>query len=465
MKKKAILISLGIVLVLAVSIGVVQIRYQSIITTNKKQHEENQSFSSSWSWTLPPFTYREIRKDILVEQDGIALKLWFQSLSGKVLFSIRDAAGNSIFEIQNRNIEEERSIPLKKGFYTLEISFQNYLGAGTLFYDGFFFPWEFPDGRFQRIQGIAEEGFHWDYLLFTPEVVSSPYLLVFPNNTGYPIEDYGFHVERAKVSIIRKSEAAETLAAVALVPIFPRYEGLYTHHLDRNTMLTETPGLERIDLQLIAMVDHARRSLAEKGIVLEEQILLSGFSASGAFADRFSLLHPERVKAAVIGGTGLMLPLEEFRDEVLPYPVGVFDMARLTGHPFDEEAFREVQRFVHGNALDEGGWETMEDGSRYTGREYFTMFQEPEILKELETRPAPLFDPGDFRLRNIEERAIRYRIFEGRTFHGDFEAVRELFEERGYGNHQFRVYPDAGHDVTNEIAEDRFEFLRRVIDE
>jgi pimeloyl-ACP methyl ester carboxylesterase len=61
------------------------------------------------------------------------------------------------------------------------------------------------------------------------------------------------------------------------VPVIPRPRAqwkYYTHALDRDTLEWHEPSVERIDLQLIAMVDDARRRLTAEGIPTEKKIFL-----------------------------------------------------------------------------------------------------------------------------------------------------------------------------------------------
>jgi pimeloyl-ACP methyl ester carboxylesterase len=113
-------------------------------------------------------------------------------------------------------------------------------------------------------------------------------------------------------------------------------------------------------------VDHARDVLAGEGLPVDERFLIQGFSASGMFANRFTALHPGRVKAAAVGAPGgwPIAPLARFGGDALPYPLGVADLESLTGSPFDSLAFNAVpQLFVMGSlddndSLDFGdGWE------------------------------------------------------------------------------------------------------------
>ena len=71
---------------------------------------------------------------------------------------------------------------------------------------------------------------------------------------------------------------------------------------------------------------------------------MMGFSASGMFVNRFTVLHPERVLAAVVGSPGgwPIAPVSSWEGQTLRYPIGVADVQELTGESFDLEAFRRV---------------------------------------------------------------------------------------------------------------------------
>jgi len=77
---------------------------------------------------------------------------------------------------------------------------------------------------------------------------------------------------------------------------------LYTQALDRNSLRADLPpDLLRIDLQLIAMIEDARERLLPMGMHTDVKVFMWGFSATGMFVNRFTLLHPERVKAVASG--------------------------------------------------------------------------------------------------------------------------------------------------------------------
>ncbi len=108
------------------------------------------------------------------------------------------------------------------------------------------------------------------------------------------------------------------------------------------------PRFKRVDLQLIAMIDAAREKLAAELPELppvRSRVLMTGFSASGAFTNRFDMLHPQRVLAAAAGSPGgwPIAPVRVDQGDHLSYPVGIDDVEVLTGQPIDLAALRDVR--------------------------------------------------------------------------------------------------------------------------
>jgi len=161
------------------------------------------------------------------------------------------------------------------------------------------------------VDADPDAGFTYPYYLYAPDRVESDPdtpLLVEPNNTGTATDDFDQHLERARD---RAEGGAGTLAsrlgAPLLVPVFPRprkepVDGThYVHQLDETTMGIDSGPLERVDLQLLRMGEHAREKLAAEDYPVDDGIMLNGFSASGNFADRFTVLHPDEVVSVTAG--------------------------------------------------------------------------------------------------------------------------------------------------------------------
>jgi hypothetical protein len=150
------------------------------------------------------------------------------------------------------------------------------------------------------------------------------------------------------------------MGAPFVVPVFPRPmsnpvdETHHVHALDRTTMQIEDGPLERVDLQLLRMVEDAQNQLEGQGYPVADGLMLNGFSASGTFVERFAALHPQEVTSVTAGGINGMpiLPIEEADGHTLDYHIGITNLEELIGEPFDIDAFREVNQFLYIGELD-----------------------------------------------------------------------------------------------------------------
>ena len=208
--------------------------------------------------------------------------------------------------------------------------------------------------------------------------------------------------------------------------------------------------IERIDLQLIRMIAHAK-SLLERdlGLRIEDQVTMWGFSASGDFVDRFCMLHPEKVKAAVTGGCHVMLPLSEYNGENLPYPIGLYDYQKITGREFDADAFSKIDRFIFRGDRDKIGWITS-NGKKTPTEDYYRLHWVPLFEKD-KKRPVTV----DGNITEAEEEQIRYRIFGNEaSYYQHFLKTKALCENMGFKRQRYRVYHETGHQITDEINDD-----------
>lgn len=204
-------------------------------------------------------------------------------------------------------------------------------------------------------------------------------MLVQPNNSGTNSDDPQVHEDDAWWTAFGRSRVADALDAVLLVPAFVRPAAdwkIYTHALDRDSLTTERADLARPDLQLIAMVDDARARFARGDVAggagsaghdvirIDPRFLLQGFSASGMFANRFTVLHPERVKAVAAGAPGgwPIAPVASWNGQTLAYPAGVGDLASVSGQPFNEAAYRRVPQLIVMGDMDDNDSVDFRDG-------------------------------------------------------------------------------------------------------
>ena len=211
-----------------------------------------------------------------------------------------------------------------------------------------------------RVSENPVEGFNFPYYLLIPQGVdlNKPvYLLVEPNNTGVGSNFVSLDKNtKGAIETCSASSIARKLKIPLLMPVFPRPGGtLYTHALDRETLLIRDGDLKRIDLQLIAMIAHAQKLLRHNNVKVNEKIFMNGFSASGTFTNRFAILHPTVVRAVATGGINSIptFPTNCWNDVTLRYPVGIADVKQIADVGFDEVTYKGVSQYIYMGALDD----------------------------------------------------------------------------------------------------------------
>lgn len=200
-----------------------------------------------------------------------------------------------------------------------------------------------------RVAADPGRGFSSAYFVYVPRALRADSMrgrehpvLVLPNNTAVLDDDPAVHEERSRMVAAAYRNVVERFGWALVVPAFPRpksHENVYAHALDRDAMLTREAALRRPDLQLIAMLDDARRRIAREGVRTDRRVLMHGHSAAGMFTSRFVLLHPERVKAATVVAPGgwPTAPVASHGGHALTYPAGIADLRAVSGRPFRRE--------------------------------------------------------------------------------------------------------------------------------
>src|SRR5690606_18702872 len=156
-----------------------------------------------------------------------------------------------------------------------------------------------------------------------------------------------FHEDAVKTQLQKNVGFADRLGVILIEPASARPARdwqIYTHALDRDSMLTDKKEYKRFDLQLIAMIDDARERLRDEKLKVEKRVLMFGFSASGMFVNRFTFLHPTRVKAAAVGSPGgwPIAPAGSYKGKTLRYPIGTSDLKTVAGKKLDIKNLRKV---------------------------------------------------------------------------------------------------------------------------
>jgi dienelactone hydrolase len=291
-----------------------------------------------------------------------------------------------------------------------------------------------------KIEAQPARGFAYPYYLYVPKAMreeasaakkkKTHTILVIPNNAGKTSDDFNVHEADVKRKIKANSEIADKLGVALLTPVFPRPQSdwkIYTHALDRDAMTTGKKEFARFDLQLVAMIDDARAKLAGEKLNFDKRVCILGFSASGMFANRFTFLHPTRVKAAVVGSPGgwAIAPVASFKEKALRYPIGTNDFRAVSGEKLDLKNLRRVPLFIFLGAQDDN---------------------DSVIFRDSYEK---------------EDEELIFALF-GKTPVERWDISKKLYQDNQL-NAEFRLYPNAKHGITKEMFDDIFAFISKHI--
>ena len=287
-----------------------------------------------------------------------------------------------------------------------------------------------------KIEANPKQGFNYPYYLRIPKGLNKSdvkYLLVETNNTGVN-DTLQFHEQEAYLQIIRNSlgsSLCSNLKIPFLMPVFPRPQNdwnIYTHAFDRDAAMIDKGEMQRLDLQLIAMIENARAVLSNYEISIKEKILINGFSASGTFANRFTLIHPELVAGVACGGINAIaiLPIAKLEGKKLKYPLGIYDFEALFAAKFHVATYQQVPQFIY--------------------------------MGEKDINDAVLFDDA----YSNSERKMIYQLL-GKTMIPDRFLNCEKIYRSNNMNSTFKIYPNIGHETEQTIFLDVYTFFNKII--
>jgi dienelactone hydrolase len=290
-----------------------------------------------------------------------------------------------------------------------------------------------------KIEAQPAKGFAYPYYLYVPKSMREEVkdakktrtIFVIPNNAGKTSDDFAVHEADVKRKIKNNSEIADQLGVALLMPVFPRPQTdwqIYTHALDRDAMTTGKKEFARFDLQLVRMIDDARARLAKEKLKFDKRVLMLGWSASAMFVNRFTFLHPKRVKAAVIGSPGgwAIAPVASFKEKTLRYPIGTNDFKSISGEKLDLKSLRKVPLFM--------------------------------FLGEQDDNDSVIFRDS----YEKEDEDLIFTLF-GKTPVERWDDSKKLYQDNKL-NAEFRLYPNVKHAVTKEILDDILAFFSKYTD-
>lgn len=286
-------------------------------------------------------------------------------------------------------------------------------------------------GEMLSFPANPKAGFQWGYLVYIPATLDknakNPILFEMNNTGNHANIEKLEQATKEEFFGFRMSEVADSLGIPLMMPLVLRNTDkeplLYSHEFNRAIFVKQEGPFAHLDEQILAMFKDARKQLKKLSIRTHKKMLLQGYSASGAFAWRWTLLHPEYVLAAVVGGNHYpTFPLNEYKGEELIFPIGIADVSEYTGKNFSKKAWLKIPIF------------------EYEGADDFNdpLYYDECYPGELRDLVYKLFDDGsdDSRVRLVNSRQL----------------LREVAP-----NVQTHLYPNKAHD---RMLEDPIRFLQ-----
>lgn len=179
-----------------------------------------------------------------------------------------------------------------------------------------------------------EKGINIPSIIAIPQVERMNNQIIFESNNNES-EKFSEIFEQGCQTCLRLSTLTKEYPAPLVVPLIPGGKGIpYLQQLSKECFQLSTTDLNyRIDEQIVKIIEQAKEILnINYRINVSDKIFLNGYSSSGVFAQRFSLLHPELIETACIGGASGSIPIPT---EKLGYPLGIKDYETLFGKIFD----------------------------------------------------------------------------------------------------------------------------------
>lgn len=272
--------------------------------------------------------------------------------------------------------------------------------------------------------------YHWfSYVPANLSKTSLAYILITGQNGNIVSDNYDELIEECRNQAERRKTWADTYNYIMITPVIPRSASnleTYTVSLDRESLLDPTDFNQRPDLKVNLMIDQLTSMLTADGYNMHDKVFIEGFSAGAMFAQRYCLLHPERVQAIAAGqcGGSLTVSGSNYNGTDMNWPVGVNDFQSLVDYDFNMTEYQQVPQFIYIGDQDTNN-STVAVGNH------------------------DLFTDEQMAFLNV-------------TF-GDSDPVRlenqcDYIKGMGY-NVEFKLYPGVGHQHTSHMIDDTFTFF------
>ena len=191
------------------------------------------------------------------------------------------------------------------------------------------------------------EGVHVEYI----NEGNVPYILVIPPNiedgSVISFEANNLETENNQELLISALNTSYRLFkntnSIVVVPLIKskKNEPYYQQLSKECFELPSNHPMYRLDMQIVDIINKVKNRIFELyGITVNDKIFLNGYSSSGVFAQRFSLLHPDIIDTVCIGGASGSIPVIS---DILDYPLGIKDFSKITGLSFDIDNYKKIK--------------------------------------------------------------------------------------------------------------------------
>ena len=193
-----------------------------------------------------------------------------------------------------------------------------------------------------------EKSFYFPYILCVPTKLQDGDMLFVETNNEENSTELNNSAKWTTNNILSMMNGSPNKSPI-FIPILPT-NGIdgrpYFQQLSHDCFKDDLPAeQQRIDLQLVNAIEDAKHKVFEiTGKKLDNKIFMHGYSASGVFAQRFAIAHPEIISGLCVGGAigSIPMPLSEFNGCTLNYPVGINDYEDIFDKPFNKEAYKRI---------------------------------------------------------------------------------------------------------------------------
>lgn len=228
-----------------------------------------------------------------------------------------------------------------------------------------------------------------------------------------------------------------------VIPIVPSIAGEgYYQELSRDCLEGKSED-ERIDTQYLECIESAKKKIEEiSGSKVADKVFLNGYSASGVFAQRFALIHPEVVSKCCVGGAVGSIPIPE---DKLPYPCGIKDFAELFGKEFDAESYKQIDFAYY-----VGEHEASRPGNYgKDGKPVYIEVPNPNGRVDLKRNDSsvpimPMHDMSYHTRSMSVETGKQFREAYGETMQDRLDSAIEYYAKNGY-SFKSKIFKDVAH--------------------